>query len=306
MLRATHLACPSVLAHRTRFDCGRLCRALGKTRRAPCRASGNGCLSPCSVGRKSPTSKSICPPLTFHPSRYAHSGPGLLVCAPSRWPSAPLPGLLRLKVLLKVPVERSSSPGNRGLASRLQVRAKLEGRSRWRLPSGLWHASIFPENRPGQSEVRANTRASGVAGGGWKGVLRGAAAPSSTRLPLPGGRHVLKTGKLIAKHAGSSATRQKTHGPQSTPGASLPDFPQSGSGGLPFKRLKGREPGRSDSPGVREGGHPARPPPSSTHPPLTPSSPHTPHWTWADGLPAYTPRSRDPSGSLRSWRAFPQ
>ena len=73
--------------------------------------------------------------------------------------AALLPGLLRLKALHNAPVERSSSPGNRGFASRPQIRAKLEGRSWWRLPSGLWHASIFPENRPGQSEVRANTRA---------------------------------------------------------------------------------------------------------------------------------------------------
>ena len=129
---------------------------------------------------------------------------------------APLPGLLRLKVLLNAPVERSSSPGNRGLARRLQVRALLEGRSWWRLPSGLWHASIFRKNRPGQSEVRANTRASGVAGGGWKGVLRGAAAPSSTRLPLPGGRKSKQKKTAFSKQAGSTATRQQKRLPKSS------------------------------------------------------------------------------------------
>ena len=104
-----------------------------------------------------------------------------------------------------------------------------EGRSWWRLPSGLWHASIFHENRPGQSEVRANTRASGVAGGGWKGVLRGAAAPSSTRLPLPGGRKSKQKKTAFSKQAERLATRQ-----------------QKGSGGFPFIRLKDREPGCTD------------------------------------------------------------
>ena len=46
-------------------------------------------------------------------------------------------------------------------------------------------------------------RASGVAGGGWKGVLRGAAAPSSTRLPLSGRLTTRKVRLTSGKHSGS-------------------------------------------------------------------------------------------------------
>ena len=169
-------------------------------------ASSNGRLTPCSVGRKSPPSKHLYSPIFFRLLRYAHSGPGLLGCAPSRWPSAPLPGLLRLKVLLNVPVERSSSPGNRGLASRLQVRAKPEGRSWWRLPSGLGHASIFPENRPGQSEVRANTRAKeGVLRGDGRGCRRGNVVPhNAPAFPCPEGASLSSRKPLWTRRPGAS------------------------------------------------------------------------------------------------------
>ena len=44
----------------------------------------------------------------------------------------------------------------------------------------------FSQKLTGPERGPSWARASGVAGGGWKGVLRGAAAPSSTRLPLSG------------------------------------------------------------------------------------------------------------------------
>ena len=113
--------------------------------------------------------------------------------------------------LPNAPVVRSSSPGNRRLASRLQVRAKLEGRSWWRLPSGLWHASIFPENRPGQSEVRANTRAKeGVLRGDGRGCRRGNVVPhNAPAFPCP---------------EGASLSRRKQLS-RSRPRALLPDTP---------------------------------------------------------------------------------
>ena len=201
---------PPAFAHHAAPDFGRLWRALSRGR-----------LAPCSVGPHS--SHLQAPPTSAFLSPFVSRAQRPRVSLPSakRVAIAPLPGLSRLKVPLNAPVERSSSPGNRGLASRPQVRAKLEGRSWWRLPSGLWHASIFLENRPGQSEVRANTRASGVAGGGWKGVLRGAAAPSSTRLPLPGGRKSKQEKTALDTQTGSIALRQKNNTPTAKQTGSL-------------------------------------------------------------------------------------
>ena len=64
------------------------------------------------------------------------------------------------------------------------------------------HNGGFP-GKPNGMGCDEWTIPSGVAGGGWKGVLRGAAAPSSTRLPLPGGRRSRSKKSASSKHTES-------------------------------------------------------------------------------------------------------
>ena len=74
------------------------------------------------------------------------------------------------------------------------------------MPSGLWHASIFRENRPGQSEVRVGREPAGLPAGVGRGCSVGRLAPSSTRLP-PSGRLSFKQARLTCgKHSESLGT----------------------------------------------------------------------------------------------------
>ena len=61
----------------------------------------------------------------------------------------------------------------------------------------------FSQKLTGPERGTSKVGASGVAGGGWKGVLRGAAAPSSTRLPLHGVLTTREANTGFGEHAGS-------------------------------------------------------------------------------------------------------
>ena len=124
----------------------------------------------------------------------------------------------------------------------------LEGRSWWRLPSGLWHASIFPENRPGQSEVRANTRAKeGVLRGDGRGCRRGhAVSHNAPTFPCPEGASLSRRKPLSRSRPRASRPDKKTTRHAKHAGSLAPRHPKQALEIHLFKRLKDREPGCSD------------------------------------------------------------